>query len=228
MIHEFAIKETNKKETKNMKKLSLLVAIALLITVGGVYATWYYAVDDPSPEHKQFLVNMDTVKTDISKGDLELNTSGFRLLIDDGGEYTPKLKDEGSITITFKPDASAEPNIKAEGILLQFKIEMSKDEAHLDNPASIVYFNDVDEDGLNPVSRPVFTKYENTVYVPVAAPTGPNGDGSFTYTIPSSAIADLIELNSDIKLETYDEFLSYQLLIGSYGYGITVSEVLVP
>ena len=137
----------------------------------------------------------------------------------------PQLTGEGSITVTFKPDANADPVVKEKGIRLRFNIEMSKNEAHLDDPANVVTFSNVDQNGENPVTVIVFEKYDNTAYVELTAPTGPNADGSFTYTIDHTQIMNLIALNENVKLETYKEFEAYQLLLSSYGFGITISEV---
>ena len=111
-----------------MKQLSVLVALMLIITVGGVYATWTYfnAIKPIDPVEASIRVTLaGTDSTDVAKGIISASVSGdFSLVIDQkevgGGEAT--WVTAGKITGTFTPHDNATDDVKASGIPLQFTL----------------------------------------------------------------------------------------------------------
>ena len=92
-----------------MKKLSILIALALILTVGGVYATWNYAQGSvPSvPKALDGSTKItDKVVDSKSKGNIYVDPSNLLIQIDDANnDHYAELTVTGSIKITFTPNS---------------------------------------------------------------------------------------------------------------------------
>ena len=107
-----------------MRKLSLLMALLLCVTVGGVYATWTYYdttadVFDASAEIK---VELADVSSSGASGSYSMSTN-LALVIDQKNEdHEAELKfisNNGEaihLTLVFKPSDNASSTIKQNGI----------------------------------------------------------------------------------------------------------------
>ncbi len=107
-----------------MKKLSLLIALALILSIGGVYATWNYAqgdaVDVSAYLDRRTMIT-DAVVDATPKGTIAVDTSNFSLTIDDdNNDHVAELIKDGWIDITFTPSAGADAGVAANGIALQY------------------------------------------------------------------------------------------------------------
>lgn len=105
-----------------MKKLSLLMALILLVTVGGVYATWNYAQDPAETAQGFALPKMETVVTSGDKGSIVVDTSNFSIKIDDDANdnavHKATLVMSGYISIKFTEAVGADEDVKTNGIKL--------------------------------------------------------------------------------------------------------------
>lgn len=95
-----------------MKKLSVLVALMLIITVGGVYATWTYfnAINPIVPVEASIRVTLaGTDSTDVAKGIISaVKSLDFAITIDQAdSEYNAELNTVGGIDVTYTPHANA-------------------------------------------------------------------------------------------------------------------------
>lgn len=93
---------------KFMKKISLFVALALIVTIGGVYAAWIYPSDDAlvGSATKTFTGNMTQVETQATnKGEISVETSSdtLKIFVDDAGSYVAKAIAQGSVSVLFTP-----------------------------------------------------------------------------------------------------------------------------
>ena len=75
-----------------MKKLSTIIALALVITIGGVYAAWHYNRGAVSLEFTRS-ATMASVQSDTSKGSIAIDQTAnsnqgntLKFLVDDTGE----------------------------------------------------------------------------------------------------------------------------------------------
>ena len=65
-----------------MKKLSLLIAMILCATIGGVYAAWNYALtDDIADAFEEIKISVEDAELTGSNGTYKI-TSNFKLVID--------------------------------------------------------------------------------------------------------------------------------------------------
>ena len=115
---------------KFMKKISLFVALALVITVGGVYAAWVYPSDDAAvgTADKTFTGNMTQVSTSAtSKGTISVNTASdtLKLFVDDGGAYRATPIAQGSVDILFTPLDGVSDTIANNGIEMVLTVSIT-------------------------------------------------------------------------------------------------------
>lgn len=100
-----------------MKKLSLLVALILCVTIGGVYATWYYSgAENVADISEPITINLDDAQTVGSHGSYTLvknvpDATFFRIdQVDDN--HKAGLRTNSTIVLVFKPNAHASAEIK--------------------------------------------------------------------------------------------------------------------
>lgn len=164
-----------------LKKIMTLILCAVLVTVGGVYATWNYAIAKPSLVDVNFAqpVMVDAVLTDKA-GSLSVDTSTLKISIDDtNDDKTAELVVEGDVVITFTPDVNASPDIKANGVIMNYNITKNADPQYNENPI----FTFTEKSG----------KTEQTL----------------TYTITAEQIEEAIKLNA-VSLPTYADYQSFE------------------
>ena len=115
------------KEKQKMKKLGLIILMALVLTVGGVYATFNYAhadVDSKSATLNKGIAG--TGDTPIAKGTIAIDVEGFILKIDDTtSTLTTGLETQGHVKVTFTPAKGADASVAAEGINLKLEISFT-------------------------------------------------------------------------------------------------------
>ncbi len=108
-----------------MKKLSLLISLVLLVTVGGVYATWNYAHGTAVSASKYFdavTVVAPMVETN-SKGIIEVDTSNLSIVVDDtNNDFKGELVITGEVTVTFTPNDGVTTEVGTDGIKMQYEL----------------------------------------------------------------------------------------------------------
>ncbi len=177
-----------------MKKLSLLIALILCVTIGGVYATWTYTQNtDVADESIGMTMNLTDVAYSGSYGTYKINTDSLKLKIDpkEGTTHTTALYIEGEIVITFTPNSVAPETVKENGVDSTFKFSLSNTNWTYD-----------DGDGAKTLITLGHDGAENIVW------GEPSADGVFTYIITAKELAEhisLAEFNLDTKVK-YDEF----------------------
>ena len=208
---------------KNMRRLSLIIALALCISVGGVYATWTYITDAATGTadgtSSMTTVGMATVVTDSSsaaKGTISVeNTYGTTLEIDDKADYTSSTSSEdkyvialawaadGQYLVKFTPSAYADANLTS--IIVNYTIAITfqgyNGTANTYNSEKIFLLNG-QSDNLT------YTGTLNNVNS-----TGMEID-----------LETLITVNEEIKLETEDAYNAFKEALGTVTITITLEE----
>ena len=96
-----------------MKKLSLLIALCMLISIGGVYAAWVYPGNTINPVDMTIGHGMEAAETEGSIGTLSINVSTKVYVVPTGNNpaasnyYDATLKVEGGAIVTFTPHPGA-------------------------------------------------------------------------------------------------------------------------
>lgn len=105
------------------KKLSALIAAALCVTVGGVYATWQYAEKNASTAEAELLLGITSIESVTEKGSIAISKDSVTASIDhDKGsdseyaaEYHAKLHwGETQVKVVFTPNI----NFQGDSIVL--------------------------------------------------------------------------------------------------------------
>ena len=116
-----------------MKKLTLLIALIVAVTIGGVYATWTYTgTSDIVDVDKEVVINMEaatlsgtpgeyTVSTNITAFDItQAGTAGAEFHLATLRVLTDSQNTAPKITITFTPSTGADATMKTKGVETQF------------------------------------------------------------------------------------------------------------
>ena len=125
---EITPKKIHFKEKQKMKKLGLIILMALVLTVGGVYATFDYARATVDSVTTQALdKGIAGAKEDTQKGTIALDVSQVLLNINDTKKNHKTGLEIGNsvITVTFTPAANAEPLVVDEGINMKLEISFT-------------------------------------------------------------------------------------------------------
>lgn len=186
-----------------MKKLSLLIALVLLVTIGGVYATWNYAQGDVEVKQGFVLPTMADVNMDSRKGEITIDTSAVTIKVDDSDTdsivHKPVLVvTGGDIVITFAPAVGADDDIAINGIKMQ---------------AVITCTTPWEYDGKQIMT---VDTTKNTI---TATEKG------FELRISAEQLAEMLQMNDLLRLPTYSDFMDFQTILNRGNIKIVVSEV---
>lgn len=118
-----------------MKKLATIIAIALIVTIGGVYAGWIYSQGGATGADARTNLSMSTVSYDGTKGTISADTTALTILVDDMStvagsgiteKYTAGLRGAGDIKVSFSAKDGADATVVANGIKMKAVISVSK------------------------------------------------------------------------------------------------------
>lgn len=194
-----------------MKRLSFIIALALVLTIGGVYATFNYAGNQDTID--EVVINnigkelAEAKVIDSKKGTLTVDVAqDFLIKVDDingnlrtVGSYTkPEMK------ITFTPDPSSATETRTKGINLKLTFTNGKY-----NNKDIFTIKDskgnVCTDSVVQLSRDEGERQD---------------DGSFVFTLDLSKYITVTEF----ELPTKKDYDNYAEAFGQFALSITVEE----
>jgi len=187
-----------------IKRLSVLVALALCVTIGGVYATWTYTQStDVMDESVNISLNLGNVTAIGTYGTYEVDQSGLTLTIEPkaGTTHTTSLNIAGELVIKFTPNAYAPEPVKENAVASTYVFSLAN--------VNWQY------EGQNIVTLP-HAESHNIVWVK-------QGDGSFKYTLDANAIAGHIDL-TEFTLDTKVKYDAYNAVLGQGSVVVTVSD----
>ncbi len=177
-----------------MKKLTILIALALIVTIGGVYATWNYA-NGTATKGEAYLdeVTKITEKVEgLAKGKITVDSNTLAITIDDAdNNHVAELIITGEITFKYTPAADVAQ------IPMQYTLSLT--------------------DNWNYNSKPIFVIDTTTQVLN-------SGTATNTVTITGAELANLISLNGTITLSTPDEYTAFKSSLHSGSIAIVVSE----
>lgn len=224
-----------------MKKgLSLVTALATLVTVGGVYATWNYpgsSVTTGSSLFQDYTFLSDATQAG-AKGTISLDLSNFAMAIEDtNGDHQTELVFGESVTTTadggatYVPVAGAENKYVKAGqngyvtVTLTLNDTAKQDEKYRNKGFNLEYALSVPT-GWEYGESPIFNVDSNSVTL--KAETGDHGfavvnEYTFTWTIPASELIPMIEL-TPVTLGDIDAYNEYHTALHAGSIKITVTE----
>lgn len=186
-----------------MKKLSLLIALVLCVTIGGVYATWVYSQsDDVADITGAKAVTMTEATFTGTYGTYHVDTTQLTMVVDpkEGTTHTTALKITGNLVISFTPNTYAPETVKNSGVASTFAFSLSN--------------ADWKYNGSNIMT--VDTNKHNITWTPA-------GDGTFTYTITAAELANYITL-TEFTLDTKVDYDEYDAVLTNGQIVVSVSD----
>lgn len=187
-----------------MKKLSLLIALCMLLTIGGVYATWTYTQNtDVADEAVNMNLNLTDVAYSGSYGTYKVDVSGLNLSIDPkaGTTHTTALYATGNIIVTFTPNSVAPVDIKENGVKTTYAFSLANPNWQYEGK-DIVTVNHAEK--------------HNVIWQD-------NGDGTFSFTISADEFMEHVAL-TEFELDTKVKYDAYNAVLGTGSIVITVSD----
>ena len=188
-----------------MKKVSLLIALALIVTIGGVYATWTYTQNtDVADEPLNLAMNLTGVAYSGSYGVYRIEkSSDFTMLIDpaEGTVHDTALTITGSLTVHFTPATFAPEDIKENGVDSTFQFTLSNSDWKYENQAVVTLQH---------------TGTHDITWVK-------QSDGTFTYTLDAEALAEHIKLTT-FTLDTKADYDAFSAVLANGQITFTVSD----
>lgn len=188
-----------------MKKLSVLIALMLCITISGVYATWSYAgtndIADAFAEAKVTLVDAELTG---ANGTYKIE-SNLVLTVDQANDdheaelvFSSNNSEDIYLTVTFTPATNAPQAIKDSAV---------PSELYFTTTTTMEYKMDAQGNyDANGTAKPIFT-FTN----PSDGKLSPNvtwneeANGSFTYTLNKDQLEDMITLSQTFILDLKSE-----------------------
>ena len=187
-----------------MKKLGLLIAMIICITIGGVYATWTYTQNtDVADEAVNMNMNLTDVAYSGSYGTYKVDTTNFSLSIDPkaGTTHTTALYVTGNVIITFTPNSVAPADVKENAVPTTYTFSLA-------NPSWKYEGEDVIT--INHAEKHDVTWTDN-------------GDGTFSFIITADEFAGHVTL-TEFELDTKLKYDAYNAVLGQGSIVITVSD----
>lgn len=193
--------------------LSLLIALAILVTVGGVYATWLYAETDMTAVHGHIgSFGLASAEINNSKGTFTVDASSAHLVIDQtaADNYVAKLTAAGTITVKFTPSTifgNSNPDLGTFNVVYSLVTDNATPTNYMVN------------DGTG--EKALFTKFDTTTQTNLTL----TKDGDvYTATVDANALLNLIEINT-FKLDTYAKYSNFSAQVGTFGnIGFQIAE----
>ena len=193
-----------------MKKLSVLIALALCLTITGAYAAWTFATGTVADAKVTDLQIGMEVEEAGSMGTLSATFTPNYTVEPDAGNV-PTLTNnapEQKLVITFTPDAKAEASVKNNAIAIKVSIAVTT--------AFTGTANEI-------TKTTVITAKNNNGTTINAGDWTDNGDGTFSVSIDSDTVMSWIQINDAAALTDVDTAEAYEAAVKAGRLTITVT-----
>ncbi len=180
-----------------MRKLTAIIALMLVVTIGGVYAAWNYAQGAVS-KIDAYLDGVTKITEKVvttAKGNISVNSENLSITIDDANnDHVAELKVEGYITVTFTPNEGADEVVDQNGIKMKYQLSNT----------GLIYNEDA-----------IFAYSSAEVVMN-------NGNAAKSVTIQASELG--ITLKNSVELHTVAEYEAFKAALHTGSLCFTVSE----
>lgn len=105
-----------------MKKFGLTIAMATILTIGGVYATFNYAQGDATKADKELGITIDDAVTDTTKGTISIDSTYTMKVINKDNNNKTGLETTGNFKVKFEASAGVDADVRDYGIVLEMTI----------------------------------------------------------------------------------------------------------
>ncbi len=204
------------------KSISLLLILALFVTIGGVYAAWSYAETPLTAVHGHIgSFGVANAVVNNAKGTITVDGTSAHLSLDQSSDtdYTAKLVGSGSILLIFSPsEVWANSNANLTEIKMNYALVTT-------NQAPLEFKIPVGD-----TQTALFSRFDTTTKTEITltkvTDSGNANYGKFVAELPAATIVEnLLAINS-FKLETIEKHTAVSNAIGGFGnIGIELSEI---
>ncbi len=188
-----------------MKRLSILVALILCVTIGGVYAAWLYTGSTVSSVDRTISHGLTTATTDGDVGIFRVKSNTVDIAIDQTAEdnYLAKLVITGQVVVSFTPNPGAPEDVINNAVSAVATVYTKNAEANL-------------YDGSPIYSSPAGSK--------VALVWEKLPDGTFEATITAEQIDTLLDLGAEFVLDSHADYLAFHELEENITITLAISQ----
>ena len=108
-----------------MKRLGAIIAAAIMLTIGGVYAAFAYSQDPATSASANIGLGIEGKTTATAKGTITLDSLG--ITVTNAGNYTTGMSTTKA-NVTFTPATGADEGVKTDGIKLKLTVTITERE----------------------------------------------------------------------------------------------------
>lgn len=203
---------------KHIRKISLVMILAIIFTIGSVFAVWSYDMGAVSREGT-YELHMTDIVSKGEKGRIDAYDNSLKFKVDDLDEidWIAELVPEGSVDLQFVPAANADQTVKTNGIKMRVTVTLQGNQ----NPYSVQV-----SDGNG--------SYETKSVKILSEKTG----GGNTFVLNDVPSKDRVTLTAaqilnclifcdgeDVYLPTYTDNVNFDTAMSQYKIVITITEV---
>ncbi len=192
-----------------MKKLGTIIALALVLTIGGVYATFSYAQGNATEATGNVGKQLAAATVDAEKGSILIEENTFVITVDDVGNLTTGASYSGALKVKFVATDGADQTVKDDGI----KIKMTVSFGLTDDATQGLTANKYGSDDIF-----VLRNMGSNGYVEI------NGGNKVTDTAVEVDLSQYITVSS-ISLPTYSDYQAYKTAFDATTITVTFSEI---
>ena len=206
-----------------MKKLSLLILLALCVTIGGVYASWVYAeVATATKTNTETSLKVTDPITNTARGVLDIHNTLSLAIDDNSGNYKPEWDDAidstngGNVVINFTPNKGLDAGEDGE-IVLKVTFAITSGNTYVDHEGTTQNIFTYDE--VSGEDASVFfalTKRDCSL------------TEKTTLTITYDQIVSALRVNDSFTVPTYADYQRYVEAVNATTLTLTVVEVHDP
>lgn len=191
-----------------MKKLSILIALCILLTVGGVYATWIYSGNQIDAQTEPFVSKMGGIDHEGNSGSYSFTENSLDFAVEPDSQDTKITTiawGTGSITLVFTPKGDISDDMLAKALNATLTVELASSTAGT--------YNTFDVYTIDPNFAVELTEADWTSH---------NSGEYYTYTITSATIEDAISIGN-FHLPTQDEYEAFKAVIQDVKFRVKVT-----
>ena len=191
-----------------MKKFSLLIALCILLSIGGVYATWIYSGNQIDAQTSPFVSKMGGLDHEGNSGSYTFTENSLEFAVEPDSQdtkITTLVWTEGTIKVVFTPKGDINDSMLGKALNATLTVELASSTAGTYNGSDIYT--------LDPDFKVALTDTDWTSH---------NSGEYYTYTITADTIKDAISINA-FHLPSEDDYTTFKDAIQDVKFRVKIS-----
>lgn len=191
-----------------MKKLSLLIVICILLTIGGVYATWIYSGNQIDAQTTPFVSKMGGLDHEGNSGSYTFTENSLEFSVEPDSQdtkITTIVWNNGSITLVFTPKGDINDAMLAKALNATITVELASSSAG-EYKGETIYT--VDSTFALTLTAQDWTEHNDGEY--------------YTHAITAAEIEDAISIG-EFHLPSEDDYTEFKTAIQDVKFRVKVT-----